>query len=67
MELINVVKKLKGQDFINKNNSFNTSLYIIKIYCPKCSGACLKESNCKIENLEYDFVLYNDNSHCINL
>lgn len=64
MELINVIRNKKGLEMDAKNNSFNTAVYVIKIYCSSCGGICNK---CGQNKLEYDFIIFNDNSHCVDL
>lgn len=60
-ELIHVIYKLKGLKF-QKISSTNTALYVIRIYCKKCGTICLEQA-CEENNLEYDFLLFNDTFH----
>jgi hypothetical protein len=64
MELINVIRKKQNLEFNGKNNSHNTGLYVIKIYCKFCGAICkLIEGQCINTSLEFDFILINDKSH----
>lgn len=67
MELINVIRNKKGREILKKNDTMNTALYVIKIYCTICNGVCKCSSECSDSKLEFDFILFNDNSHCKNL
>jgi hypothetical protein len=64
MELMNVIRNKKGLEMKTKNSSYNTAVYMIKIYCSVCGGICNK---CGENKLEYDFIIFNDNSHCADL
>lgn len=63
-ELINIVRERKGLEPVN-SISFNTSLYVLRIWCLKCKGLCL---NMGIEcRLDYDFLIFNDIKHLNDL
>jgi hypothetical protein len=61
MELNNIIFRYKGLDKIAKNNTYNCGLYVVKVYCIKCGIKCIDSKDCM---LEYDYVLFNDNTHC---
>lgn len=65
MELVNVIRNKKGFKIFNRNDAKNTALYVIRIYCSICGKVCQSKERCG--KLEYDFVIYNDNSHCNNI
>jgi hypothetical protein len=65
MELSNVIRNKRQLKILNKNDITNTALSIIRIYCPNCGEVCSNQLNCL--SLEYDFIIYNDNSHCKDL
>jgi hypothetical protein len=64
MELNNIIYKFKGIEKFAKNESSNTGLTIIRIYCGTCGGKCKNLQNCK---LEFDYILSNDEKHCKHL
>jgi hypothetical protein len=61
MELNNIIYKFKGIEKFAKNESSNTGLTVIRIYCASCGGVCKGQQNCK---LEFDYILNNDVRHC---
>jgi len=60
MEFLNALRLLKKQKLRYMNDSYNTSLYVIKIYCGKCGNNCKMVKDCR---LEYEFILMNDYTH----
>jgi hypothetical protein len=63
-EFINVINHKKELKLMQKGETANTGLYVIKIYCSNCGGACLLTEECNNTKLEFDFILTNDSSHC---
>lgn len=61
MEFLNNIRQKKNIRIKFINDSKNTSLYIIKIYCINCGGVCYsKDKNCK---MDFDMILFNDIEH----
>lgn len=61
MEFFNAIRIKKNIRIKFINDSKQSSLYIIKIYCGNCGNVCYsKDQNCK---LEFDVILYNDIQH----
>jgi hypothetical protein len=57
----NIIYKFKSIEKFAKNESSNTGLTVIRIYCASCGGVCKGQQNCK---LEFDYILNNDVRHC---
>ena len=61
MELLNCIRLKKNIKINFINDSNNTGLYILKVYCIVCGAVCYsKNDNCRIE---FDFILFNDVDH----
>jgi hypothetical protein len=61
MEILNCIRKKKNIKINFINDSNNTGLYILKVYCLICGAICYsKNDNCI---LEFDFILFNDIDH----
>ncbi len=62
-ELINVIRKLKNLKSVTKNETHNTGVHVIRIYCINCGGKCTGNCDESKFRIEFDFVLINDTSH----
>ena len=61
MELLNSIRIRKNIRIKFINDSKQTSLYILKIYCLNCGSICYsKNSSCK---LDFDMIIYNNIDH----
>ena len=79
MEFLNVVRSMKEEPLYFNNDSRNTALYVIKIYCSNCTSksesdiesmpTSISACVCKKENskLVFEFLIYNDDSHLSEL
>lgn len=60
-ELANVVSRCKGTNIIENLSLQSNTLTILRVYCSTClSGVCQKQKTC---NLEFDYIIINDDSH----
>jgi len=67
-ELINVIRKLRNVNLIPKNETNNTGITVIRIYCNICGmeSYCQNTIECnQIKNriIEFDFLLINNIQH----
>jgi hypothetical protein len=66
-ELINIIRKFWNLKPNEKNETSNTGIYVIKIYCIHCgvNKICLNMDECNNKNrvIEFDFIVNNDTSH----
>jgi hypothetical protein len=60
-ELLNMIRGRMKLSFQNYTDTYDTALYIFRIFCPQCVGICYsKNEKCE---LEYEIILYNDIEH----
>lgn len=61
MEFLNSIRQRKNIRIKFVNDSKQSALYIIKIYCVSCGAICYsKDRDCR---LDYDVILFNDIEH----